>query len=262
MSSQSVPVYDLTLTQLSADGKTAGLELPTIQRPGASAKDLRKLLKAAATLAPTVVYPVVPSIRVAGPNGQSVVNLKEGRLQYVSWGAAQVSEVNPSVDQIVAAITGEELEPDTGFDDTPAAAAGPGGSKRMQRMLLGALLVVAIVGLNTFSIWEAKRPPGNFLPDYRLLSPEPAERLLGSVAGAYETGGQPGDRRLVIAKDGNVQWIKFGPARAAAERRDLTVKPVAVSGGEGLLTSRNALIRIKDPVTVVMFGDTYTRVKQ
>lgn len=260
MSSGAGPTYTLTLTQLSADGKKAGPELPTLQRPGISGRELHQLLKAAARLAPQVVYPTAPSIRVEAAAGKFIINLRDGRLQLVSWNAAPAHGANPSVDQIFAIVSGEEAEADP--DQAPAGDSIPhaGSQRRGRRVWLGAGLVLAIVALNSFTFWQDRRPPRNFLPEFRLLAPETADRLLAKVAGNYETGGRPGDRRLQIRANGTVQWIKFGAGRTTAELRDLTVQPVATGETEGLLTSRQAIIQIKDPLTVVYFGDTYTRV--
>jgi hypothetical protein len=163
---------------------------------------------------------------------------------------------------MVAAITGVELEIDTGFDNPPARGPRSPGRPRWWRVALGAALVAAIVGLNTFNFYLAKRPPGNFLPEYRLLAPEPADRLLTEMAGAYETGGEPGDRRLQIGRNGGVQWIQFGPGRAVATQRDFAVQPVTTADSQGLLTDRQTLIQIKDSQTLIYFGDRFARVTQ
>jgi len=253
-------LFDLTLAQLSADARKAGADLPPIQRPGASKKDLRKLLAAAAVLAPTVTYPLAPSIRVATSGGQFIVNVKDGRLQLISWSTKLPPTANPSVDEIVALISGEEIEHGADLPDAPAAKEAPNSSRQRKRILIGALLVVAIVGLNAITFVQARRPPGNFLPNYSLVAPEPAERFLARTAGNYETGSRSGDRRLQITRDGRITWIKFGAGKAAAEQREMTAQVVTTSGSEALLTSQQAIISVKDPLTLVYFGDPYTRV--
>lgn len=256
----SEPVFDLTLIQLSADLKKAATDLPQIQRPGVSRKDLRKILAAAAALAPTVTYPLAPSVRVTAGTGQFIVNLKEGRLQLVSWTSKLSPQVNPSVDEIVATICGEEFEPGADLPDAPTATAAAPTSNRTRRMLMGAVLVLAIVGLNTFTFLQSRKPPKTFLPEYRMVEPEPADRFRARIAGLYQTGTRVGDRQLQIGREGGIVWIKLGPSGATAQRLELTSQVVATSGGEALLTNRQALITVRDPLTVVYFGDNYTRV--
>jgi hypothetical protein len=125
-------------------------------------------------------------------------------------------------------------------------------------------LIVAIIAVNSFTIWFVLQPKKTLLPKYTLLPPEPAERLLSNVAGVYETGAASGDRHLEISKDGAVQRFKFGPepVRAPTVKQSFTVQAAEAQGKPALLTSRKALITIKDPLTVILYGDTYKRVQR
>ncbi len=259
MSATPVPAYDVTLTQLSPDARKAGIEFPAATRAGLTRKELRALLKAAAETAPSVSYPLTPELRVVAPTGNYVIQLKDGRMNFVSWASLNSRGGTPTVDQIVEIITGEIVEGDAGLPETAQPQSGA-GSRGMKRGLLVVVLVGLVVGVNAVTFLQAKKPPGNFLPRYAALDAGPAERVLSSVAGAYETGGQPGDRRLQISREGAVQWIKFGAGRAVAERREFTVKAVEVAGAPALLTSRESLIKIKDPANLALFGDSYVRV--
>jgi hypothetical protein len=256
----SEPLFDLTLTQLSADLKKAAADLPQIQRPGVSRKDLRKILTAAAALAPTVTYPLTPSIRVTAGTGQFIVNLREGRLQLVSWTAKLSPQVNPGVDQILASICGEEFEPGADLPESPTATASIPTSSRTRRMLMGAGLVLVIVGLNAFTFLQARKPPKTFLPEYRVVEPEPADRFRTRIAGLYQTGTRVGDRQIQIGREGGISWIKLGANGAHADRKEMTSQVVNANGSEALLTNRQALITLRDPLTIVYFGDVYTKV--
>ncbi len=260
MSSSAVMVYDVTLNQLSPDARKAGLEFSATTRAGLTRKELRALLKAAADTATTVGYPLTPELRVVAPTGNYVIQMKEGRLNFVSWASLNSRGGIPTPDQMLEIITGEIVEGDTGLPEIEAPVRGEGGSKNWKRAALAVLLVAVVVGVNAITFLQAKKPPGNFLPSYTLLEAGPAERVFAGVAGNYETGGQPGDRRLQIASNGAVQWLKFGADRAVAERREFTTQAVEVAGAPALLTSRQSVIKIKDPTTVTLFGDTYVRV--
>jgi len=259
MSAPAVPVYDVTLSQLSLDARKAGLDFPASTRAGLTRKELRALLKAAADTATTVGYPLTPELRVAAPTGNYVIQMKESRLNFVSWASLNSRGGIPTVDQMLEIITGQVVEGDTGLPETEAPVRG-GNSKNGKRAALAVLLVAVVIGVNAITFLQAKKPPGNFLPRYTLLEGGPAERVFAGVTGNYETGGQPGDRRLQIASNGAVQWLKFGADRAVAERREFTTQAVEVAGAPALLTSRQSVIKIKDPTTVTLFGDTYARV--
>ena len=93
-----------------------------------------------------------------------------------------------------------------------------------------------------------------------LLDPEPGKRLVENLAGSYETGASPGDRRLEIASDGKIVWIKFGPDRSTAEKREMTSQAATTGGFDALFTSRKSIIKVRDRASLVLFGDTYVRV--
>ncbi len=260
MSSPAVPVYDVTLTQLSLDARKAGLDFPGATRAGLTRKELRALLNAAAETAKTVGYPLTPELRVVAGTGNYVIQVKEQRLNFVSWASLNSRGGIPSVDQMLEIITGEVVEGDAGLPEAELQTSDGGVSQNRKRVGLAVLLVIVVVGVNLFTFMQAKKPPGNFLPSYTLMEAGPADRVLAGVTGNYETGGQPGDRRLQIASNGAVQWIKFGEGKATAEKHEFTVQAVEVAGVPALLTSRKSIIKIKDATTVTLFGDTYVRV--
>lgn len=253
-------IFSVVLKQLSPDARKAGLEFKDTELT-VSGGELRTLLRSAEALARHVAYPLTPELRILAPAGRFVVQLKEGRLHFISWSSAKSRGGNPTADQIYAIIAGEQIEDDTTPAAVPGEAAG-GQSSKSWRWVAVAVLAVAIVGINFYSIWNYRKPPGKLLPPFRLLQQEPEKRLLENVAGQYETGGAPGDRRLEIAPDGKVVWVKFGPNRAAAEQKEFTAQGAESDGQPALFTSRNSLIKVKDPATLLLFGDAYLRVRQ
>lgn len=120
--------------------------------------------------------------------------------------------------------------------------------------------IAANVLVNGFTIWLVARPKKNLLPRYALMGPEPAQRLLSSVASSFEMGGPTGGRRLKIEKAGKVEWIKFGAEDKPIDTKLFTVKAAEVASMPALVTSRNSMIEIKDSISVVLYGDTYKRV--
>jgi hypothetical protein len=257
----SAPLVTFTvgLKHLAPDGRKAGVEFNETERTGVEARELRQLLRAAEALAPSVSYPLVPEIRISAPTGRSVVQLKDGRLNFISWSSATSRGGNPTADQIVAIISGEEVEDDA----HPAGSAAPttgGRSNKANRWLIGGLCGIIIIGANAYTVFNYRKPPGNLLPEYRLLDAEPGKRLLESLAGSYETGSAVGDRRLEITTDGKIVWIKFGTDRTIAEKREYTAQAASTGGFDALFTSRKSIIKVRDRASLVLFGDTYVRV--
>lgn len=252
-------LFEVNLRQLSADLKKAAYAYPDVPLGNMPASKVLKLLKSAEALAPQVAYPAAPEIRIVAPTGQFVVQFKEGRLKLVSWAKAAAGGVL-SAQQIGAIIVGEAAA--TTASSSRAERAVGGTRSRIQHYITMTLLGAAIIGTNVFTVWFLTRPPKSLLPKYRLLEREPAERLLASAAGEYATGEKPGDRRLHIRRDGVAVWGKFGADRAVTKETNFTLKGAETGGQPALLTSKRALITIKDPMTVVLHGDTYQRKPQ
>jgi hypothetical protein len=263
MSATDEPGYTIGLKHLSADLKQAAANLPDLQLDNVPAKKLRALLKAFAALAPHVEYPAAPEMRLTTARDKFVVQVREKQLRLVSWSATQPAAGGLTADQIFTAITGEAVgreDDGRGRGTRSAGTAAPDNTVR-NRIII-ALCSVGIVLCNAFTVWLVTRPPRDRLPKYALLAPEPAERLLTSAVGAYETGGQPGDKRLQIRKDGSALLGKFGKDLKILDEKKFTVKGAQVAGRPSLITSRRSMIEIKDPVTLVLYGDTYRRVNQ
>ena len=255
MSKAGETLYMVALKHLARDGKKASADLPEVQLSYIPAKQLRTLLEAVAALGASVVFPVVPELRITAPDGKYVVQLKGGKLHFVSWSSSQKGG-EYSATRIHAIVTGEEAEEAARAQEKANAPTG------MRSRAVMALLVVGIVAVNSFTIWFVLQPKKTLLPKYTLLAAEPAQRLLGSVAGVYETGGSPGDRRMEIDKSGRVQRYKFGPERILTSPQSFTVQPADAGGKPALVTSKKAIIAIKDPVTIVLYGDPYQRVQR
>ena len=174
-------------------------------------------------------------------------------MRLSSW-SVQTGNNDYSPAQMVATIAGtEESQATDRHFDVGGARQRPKSGWRI------AVLVAAIVGTNAVTVWMMTRPAPDLLPEYRLLEPEPGKRLLTSAAGTYETGAAAGDRQLRIDRDGGVRWVKFGANRSVEEESSMLVQPAQSAGQPALLTSTRALIEIRDPMTVVLFGDTYRR---
>jgi hypothetical protein len=251
------PRYSLALKQLAPDAARAGVECADVRREAVGARELRALLAALARLAPTVEYPLRPEIRIADGERQFLVQVKEGRMQLSGW-TVPAGFADGSADGIWSAITGEAADGAAG-EGLPRPGAARTGSRRRPGLI--AVLVVTMLAANGATAWWLTRPAPSLMPAYRLLEDEPGRRLLERLAGDYETGGAEGDRRMKIRRDGTVVWSKYGPAKAIAEETTFSAAAAETAGGGALLTGDHALIEVRDPLTVVYFGDVYRRIQ-
>jgi hypothetical protein len=253
MSKAVETLFNVALKHLSRDAKKAGAELPAEQLSHITAKQLKAVIEALGALAPSVTPPAEPEMRIQAPDGNFVVSVRGGKLHLVSW-SSKFKGGEQSAAHIYGVVSGEAQR-----EAARAEAAGNGPSWLSGKAGMAAM-TIAIIVVNAFTIWFVTRPVKTLVPKYTLLPAGPAERLLTEVAGNYETGATPGDRRIEIAKDGNVQRYKFGPERTPTVKQEFTVQAADAQGKPALVTSRKALIKINDPLTVVLYGDTYRRV--
>lgn len=253
MSKAPEALYNVALKHLARDGKSAGADLPAAQLSHISAKQLRAVIEAVGALAPTVIPPAEPELNIVTPEGKFVVRAKGGALHLVTW-SSQHKSGEYSAARIFSIITGEGSDEATGQRGFSGGSGGTGS----KGMLI--LLAVAILAVNGFTVWFVTRPKKTLLPKYTVLPSGPAERVLTDVAGAYETGSAPGDRRIEIGKTGQVQRYKFGAERVLTNKQTFTVMPAEAAGKPALLTSKKSLITVNDSLTVVLYGDSYRRV--
>ena len=256
MNKSKEPLYSVAFRHLSPDAKKLGPELPDAQLHYLSLGQIRSLLESAAALAPTVLPPADPEMRITGETGKFVIQLRAGCLNFVSWSTSRMAGGRLTPAQIVASIAGES----TAVADAPAAPL-PRWRELLPSMNL-CLMAGAIVAVNAFTLWFILQPARKLTQTFTLMPAAPAERLLTEVAGVYETGGGVGDRRLEIKPDGVVQRIKFGANRATAQKQTYAVKAAEAAGKPALVlvTKNQSLITINDGVSVVLYGDTYRRV--
>ena len=245
----TAPVFTITLHHLSPEAKAAGLQYPDVELASVTAEKLHVLIDAMAALVGRDNGGATPELRITAPHGRFTVQVAGGQLRFNSW-KTRVGGFDLTAGQIFAIVAGIE-------DDGSGSAAASEGRSRWLKLTL---LVILIVVSNAVTVWMLTRPPPNpFLPDYKLLAPEPANRLLSDVAGNYQTGTREGARGLKIMADGRIHWIKFGLKGAIVEESDLTAKAAASAGRPALFTNGDALVEIVDASTLKFYGDTYRR---
>jgi hypothetical protein len=265
----SAPVYSVTLHHLSPDAKAAGLNFPDEHLLAVPVSRIRDLLTALTGVAAeqTIYEPASPEIRIKTDRDVFVIRTRYRRLCLVGWESMLRGE-NHSISYILTVITGSEehiktapksergrsLAPFSAAHSTPPIPKQ--GVPRWTKILV---MMVLIIGFNGAGVWLLMRPTPSLAPKYTIL-PDPESRaLLTKVAGEYETGGKPGDRRLVIEADGTMRLAKFGPQRAILEESTRVARGGLADGRAALVTNDPYVLTIKDADTVVLYGNTYRR---
>lgn len=255
MTKPAEPLFTVQMSHLASDGRKAAADLPPVRLFYLKANQIHAILSSLEGIAATVTPPTQPEVRITGPKGEFVVHVRDGKLHLVSWSSKRSGGAVTAAQVVENLTTREETEARGPVPRSATTARSPLREK-LTLFALGA----AIVAVNCFTVWILTKPPRTFLGDYRPLPKESADRLLSEVAGAYETGKRPGDRRLEIRSDASVQRVRFGPGGAVKDQQIFTVQPAESDGKRVLVTSRKSMITVKDSLSVVLYGDTYNRV--
>jgi hypothetical protein len=249
--------FSVTLHHLSADGAQIDAGAADTELIEVPPKKLRQLLERFAALARKAEFPAQPELRVAGPHGRFLIQARNGQLRVVSW-AAQGSGTDLTPERVWAMIMGAEQ-----VDERPVRGRASGAGRRFSVRGTVVLLALVVIATNSVTAWWLTRPPPpiprELLPEFRVVDPERGARILADFAGTYQTGAGEGDRRLAIARDGALRWQTLGAGRAVIEDSSLTCQAAESRGQAVLVAANHGMIEMKDPITVVYFGDTYRR---
>ena len=263
--------YQVFLHALAPDATDTGSKYADTTLAVVSEEQLRQLFTAfanlAARLSPTVTPR--PEIRMQFPAGLAMIAPVEGKLYYVSWGSkaswgSKVAGIEVSVDDLMgiiakAAVTAETLKPARA--GSRAAAPERKAATDTRKFVTIALLGVAIVAMNVATVWMLLKPARTILPPYVFLPETESDALMKQVAGVYQTGtGAAGDRHLEIEKLGLLRFAVYGKNRTMRRERLQTARGARLVDGVAVITNEYGLLRLKDPSTVTVYGDTYRRI--
>lgn len=253
--------FKLNFRHLTPDGRELGVRHADCELASVDAARLREILRAMekAVAQQSSSDPAAPEIRVTSAQGVYMVKAANGRLRLHSWSLKSGTR-EMSVDEIIETVAGKPAETKPrAYAAAPASTSSGGGIlSRIPRWVKLAVLVILFGGINAVSGWMLMKPPPDLLPPHEMLSAAATERLLAKVAGEFETGSRPGDRWMTIVRNGNIRVVKYGPK---PDETLLTARAALVNGQEVLITSSRSMIEIKDADTLVLFGDTYKRMK-
>lgn len=248
--------FAVTLRQLDREVTQAGLNLPDLELAGVESPELKAMLRKFLALVPACEFPVAPEIRIRGDTGAFFLKASHGQLRFDSW-ANNTSVANPTLDFMLAAIEGTEVEV---VEEQPRqAAASPAALARLKVILLA----VAILAVNGVTVWQLVAPaalPEALVPPVQALPDDLAEETRRRFAGAYATGGGPGDRALIIPPSGEARWQVLGPGGAVVEDQPVRLRAVESRGERGLMADNHGLMLLADGGSALTyFGDRYRR---
>ena len=255
--------YSVTLHHLAPGAKAAGLAYPDEQLQTVTSAQLRDLLYALSEVSAnlTIYEPSTPEIRIKTDRDAFTIRTRYRRLCFVGWETILRGE-DHSVSYILSTITGTaepvKSAPKIERFASTVSTSTPLQSGGFPRWAKVATLAALILGINGVTAWMLLRPAPSLLPKHEVMADSDSRALLTKAAGEYETGGQEGDRRLIIEPGGTIRLAKYGPLRAVLEERTKPLRGAMVNGRAALVTA-DAVLAIQDASTVVIYGSTYKR---
>lgn len=263
------PTYSVTLHHLAPGATAAGLAYPDEQMAVVTPDQLRELLRALEETAAqlTIYEPSTPEVRIKTEREVFVVRTRYRQLCFVGRESALRGEPH-SIPYILGTIAGEApdkllaSEPVQAYERPSSAAPMPvdGETTARKPWLKVAVLLALIVVCFGTGVWMLVKPPRNFAPKADGLPAADSAALLARLAGEYRTGTAEGDRRLLLGADGTLRLAKYGPAQAIAEEAMRTVRGATQNGQTALTTPDPYVILVREPDSLVLFGQTYKRV--
>jgi hypothetical protein len=261
------PAFNVTLHHLSSDARDCSLAHADEHLIAANVTQVRDMLYALSEVASrqSIYEPASPEIRIKTDRDVFVIRTRYRRLCFVGWETALRGE-DHSVAYIMSVITGSnehtKAAPKT-QRTTPSFRSShstpPIESGGVPRWVKVAALLVVILGCNGTALWFLMRPATSLGPPYTLLPAFESNALLTKAAGEYTTGSKEGDRRLVIDAAGTLKLAKYGPQKKVLEETTKTVRGALSEGRAALVTGDPNVLTIKDPDTVILYGNTYKR---
>lgn len=265
--------YSVTLHHLAPGAKAAGLHYSDEQLQGVSVEQLADLLRALEDLAGrlTLYEPSNPEIRVKTDREVFIIRTRYRQLCFAGHETALRGEEH-SVTYILSTITGQALpaavptsnprlfeRPATAIPLRPPGRRDAAGLGFPEWPKIALLVLVSLAFVGT-GLWMLFKPARSLAPKYKLMASTEAVSLLGRVAGQYQTGNQPGDRRLIIDNAGTMRIAKYGPDQSIAEEIIRTARGATQDGRPALVTSDPYVMLINDADSVTLYGQTYKRV--
>lgn len=253
--------YQVVLHALAPDATDTGSQYADTTLNAVSAEQLRKLLSAFDHLAarPAPTDAPRPEIRIRFPAGLAMIAPFAGKLYYTSWDT-KGRGIQVSVDDImsIVAATAEPARPGNAGSKSAAPVRKPATRKR--RFAAITLLGIAIVAMNITTGWMLLKPPPTILPPHVFLPDAESDALLQQLAGVYQTGPREGDRHLEIEKLGLLHFAVYGKNHKLRRESLQSARGARIAGEVAVITDANVVLRLKDPRTVVVNGDTYRRI--
>jgi len=245
--------FNVTLVNLTPDLRSAQSGLGTHEMGEMDSVQLTAILEAFRRLDPADALTAEPRLLVETRSrpftisiAQHVLLLHDARQPLVVARAAEPSGILAEIDRITAANT--------------SPPTGPARRRARWRQGIAVAILLASFGLVGSTIHSyliiddiSRHPAVQFVSDAGELT-----ALRNSAVGRYTTGNDAGDRRIEIAADGHIRFLRVSSDGARPEWTD-TYRIGRLDGKICIVTAAAGLVYVTNIDTIVYYDDTYRR---
>lgn len=249
-------MFNVSLLNLSADARVASPRFGPRELGEVSEADLVALLESFSLLPTLQVHESEPEITVETHLGKYIVRTGQGKLFLYDARDNAEPYAELSALEIARQISGAELP--VPADDAPGTATP---SRTPHRGIAIGMLAAGLC-LNGYTLYSVfyiddvnQKPAIKVITDAIELSARQA-----AVVGRYATGGEPGDRYIVVGSDGRVRFGEVSAGRGRPESSDM-YRIGRYDEQLCLTTPDSGVIDITGLNTLVYYRDIYRRTK-
>lgn len=252
-------MFQVATVSLSADAGQAHASLGTTQLGDLSGADLFALLERFRQLDAVQNLEAEPHLAITTPSGRFLIRTGQGKLYLYNArdSAEPYSELTPA--EIITHLERHAIPhaPDPSLTDSTPPSAPSAPHRGIAAAILAAGL--ALNGYTLYSVFYVETV--NVRPDVTLIT-DAAELKTRQfdVVGTFATGGQPGDRTIVVGADGRVAFSEIGSRNRVTDNAD-TYRIGRRAGKLCLTTIDSGVIDVLNIDTLVYYRDTYRRTK-
>jgi hypothetical protein len=249
-------MFKISTVNLSADTATAAADYGEQPLGELSAEELTALLERLRDIHPEQNAEADPHVLIAAPAGHFLVRTGQGKLLLYNARdhSAPYSELTAA--QIVAQLHAIPAAP-AATGETAASSPAPSPHRG-----IAVAILVAGLALNGYTLYSAFYSESVSVKTAVTLLTDPAEIVAHGhdVVGTFATGGQNGDRVIVVSADGRVAFSEIGNPRSASNTSD-TYRLGRHAKRLCLSTADSGLIEVMNIDTVVYYRDVYKRTR-
>jgi hypothetical protein len=249
-------MFNLTLVNLSTEDLSPGAGFGSNAAGEIDQDQLIALLELFRTIESMQVLEADPHLIVESRNGKYLIRTGQGKLFLYDARDSAKPYAELTAAEIARLLSAAPVAPQEEAAPLPAAPARTPHRGIAIAMLAAGLCLNGYTLYSVFYIDDVNQKPAIVL----ITDPAELATRQNTVVGRYSTGGEAGDRFIVVGRDGGVNFGKVGGKSQRLESND-TYRIGRHEDQLCLTTPDSGVIDVTGPNTLVYYRDIYRRMK-